>query len=41
MFKNEEITQVFDHIDTVPFVNLAIKAFFVPSSYLFNMLPNC
>ncbi|KEZ48805.1 hypothetical protein [Metabacillus indicus] len=30
MFENEEITQVFAHKDTVPFVHLAVTAFFIP-----------
>ncbi|WP_064091534.1 hypothetical protein [Rossellomorea aquimaris] len=30
IFENEEITQVFAHSDTVPFVHLAVTAFFVP-----------
>lgn len=30
MFENEEITQVFAHSDTVPFVHLAVTAFFIP-----------
>ncbi|TMN21733.1 hypothetical protein [Lentibacillus cibarius] len=30
MFENEEIKQVFAHSDTLPFVHLAVTAFFIP-----------